>query len=136
MRTLFSCCRLVLVGFVALLATGCAIDDLSGQNDEVVEAEELASVESEIEGLASCWGPSSMTGYYSGGRWYTNPVTVSCSSTVSRIRVWGELRINGTLRDTKDVTCWSSSSCTMPSMSASASQSDRWTSQYWFNWTN
>jgi hypothetical protein len=38
--------------------------------------------------------------------------------------------------DSRDVTCWSTSSCTMPSMSAVANQNDNWTSQYWFNWTN
>jgi hypothetical protein len=84
---------------------------------------------------ATCSGPSTMTGYYSGGRRYTNPVTVTCTGTVSRIRVWGELRIKGVVKDTKDVTCRNTTSCTMPSMSAVAGQYDPWTSQYWWNAT-
>jgi len=54
---------------------------------------------------------------------------------VSRIRVWGELRIFGVVKATKDVTCWGASSCTMPQMSATAGQNDTWTSQYWYNWS-
>ncbi|NOK61704.1 MAG: hypothetical protein GFH27_549313n112 [Chloroflexi bacterium AL-W] len=83
----------------------------------------------------TCNGPAGMTGYFAGWGYVSNPVTVTCSTTVSRIRVWGEFYINGQRVDTADVTCWNASSCTMPSMSGSASQSDRWSSVYWFNYS-
>ncbi len=124
-----------LLAFASLTAS-CMLDEPSGPDDELAELGDVDYVEQDLSTNATCTGPSTMTGYYSGGRRYTNPVTVSCSGTVSRIRVWGELRIFGALKDSKDVTCWNSSSCTMPSMSAVAGQNDSWTSQYWFNWTN
>lgn len=131
MRSYLLKCKLVVLGIVMLFGAGCAIDDTSDPAGD--PSEDVSVVES---ALASCSGPSTMTGFYSGGRRYTNAVTVSCTGAVSRIRVWGELRIFGVLKDSKDVTCWNTTSCTMPQMSAVAGQFDTWTSQYWYNWTN
>jgi hypothetical protein len=123
--------KLLLLGIFMLVGTGCALDDTS--DPEGGPSEDVSVVES---ALVSCSGPSTMYGYYANGRRYTYAVTVSCTPAVSRLRVWGELRIFGVLKDSKDVTCWNTTSCTMPEMSAVAGQYDTWTSQYWYNWTN
>lgn len=83
----------------------------------------------------TCSGPGTMTGSWSGGVRSTAAVTVSCTGTVSRIRVWGSLSIKGVVKDSKDVTCTNTSSCTMPGMAAAAGQNDVWTSTYSYNYS-